>query len=114
MPTGGGGSTGCICGCGTERATRTWRGCGRGIIVTDACRWDLAQDLAKLLEGDECSLAPVLTTLPSNTPCGMAALLPLAEQTVVVEFGAGKPAIRQGDAKDLDTRDGRKAFLRAT
>ena len=86
----------------------------RGIIVTDACRWDLAQDVVKLLDGDECSLAPVLSTLPSDTPFGMAALLPLAGQPVVVEFGAGKPAIRQGDTKDLDTRDGRKAVLRAT
>jgi hypothetical protein len=85
----------------------------RGIIVTDACRWDLAQDLAQRLEGEDCSLTPVLTTLPSNTPFGMAALLPLADEPVVVEFGAGKPTIRQGEAKNLDTRDGRKAFLRA-
>lgn len=85
----------------------------RGIIVTDACRWDLAQDLAQRLEADDCTLRPVLTTLPSNTPFGMAALLPLADTPVVVEFGAGKPTIRQGAAKGLDTRDGRKAFLRA-
>ncbi len=85
----------------------------RGIIVTDACRWDLAQDLAQRLEGEDCTLTPVLTTLPSNTPFGMAALLPLAGEPVVVEFGAGKPTIRQGAAKGLDTRDGRKAFLRA-
>jgi hypothetical protein len=95
--------------------TSLWdvRGGRKGIIISDVCRWDLAQDLAKLLESEDCHLTPVLATLPANTPFGMAALLPLAGAPVVVEFGTGPPTIRQGDAKDLDTRDGRKAFLRA-
>jgi hypothetical protein len=43
----------------------------------------------------------------------MTALLPLSDAPVTVEFGAGKPTIQQGEAKNLDTRDGRKGFLRA-
>ena len=85
----------------------------RGVIVTDACRWDVAQDLGTLLEGQDYHLAPVLSTLPSHTPFGMTALLPPADGLVKVEFGGGKPKISQGNAKNLDTRDGRKAFLRA-
>lgn len=89
----------------------------RAIIVTDACRWDLAMDLRARLAGSDCALTPVLATLPTNTPFGMAALMPVGNAALTVDFGAGKASIRAGGAEasgaNLATRDGRKAFLQA-
>ncbi len=84
------------------------------MIITDACRWDVAHALAGKLDDGEVTLTPVAATLPTITPFGMAALLPLRDEPLDVEFGGGKlDGIRQGTDKGLDSRDGRKAFLRA-
>lgn len=87
----------------------------RAVIVCDACRWDFAEVLKERLGTDGCTLAPTLATLPTDTEFGMAAMLPLGDEPVSVEFGAGpgKPTIRQGEGPNLATRDGRKEYLKA-
>ena len=50
----------------------------RAVIITDALRLDLAQKVSAEI-GPSCVVAPGLTTLPTTTPFGMAALLPTTE-----------------------------------
>ena len=86
----------------------------QAIMIVDACRWDLAMALRDRL-GLDCTVAPVSSTLPSNTPFGMAALLPIPQSALMVDFAGGKATIRtHPGGPDLATRDGRKAFLQAT
>ena len=103
-------------GCrGVDRLrTALWSADGgrRAVIVSDACRWDLARCLREKLPYD-CELTPTLTTLPTTTPFGMTALLPLDERPLSVEFRAQGLSIRQGGSHNLATRDGRRAFLEA-
>ena len=51
----------------------------RAVIISDAFRWDLAQRARRMAAGQSrtVEVEPVLSTLPSITPFGMAALLPL-------------------------------------
>ncbi len=86
----------------------------QAVMIIDACRWDLAVALRDRL-GPDCTVSAVASTLPSNTPFGMAALLPLAKPELLVDFGGGKATIRaEPGGPDLATRDGRKAFLQST
>ena len=80
------------------------------VVMSDACRWDLAMTLADSLDQTPI-VKPVLSTLPSVTPFGMSALLPLGDEKVSVSFLSGKLSIRAENV-ELSTRDGRKAFLR--
>jgi hypothetical protein len=84
----------------------------RGIIISDAVRWDLGEAVRRRL-ADPTTLDPVLATLPSETPFGMPALLPLNGAQPSIDFGSGWPRIRFGDGPDVATREGRKAFLTA-
>ncbi len=51
-----------------------------------------------------------LSTLPSITPFGMSAILPLGDRQPDVTYSGNKLSIRL-DGLELSTRDGRKAFL---
>jgi hypothetical protein len=82
-----------------------------GVIVSDGLRLDLAHDLAELLDDNGPTLDHVLSTLPSNTPFGMSALLPLTETPVGVDFSGGKAKLTQDGAARLEERDGRKDLL---
>lgn len=89
----------------------------RSVIISDALRWDLAEHVRERLEqqGRAVELEPVLATLPTITPFGMSALLPLDqlatdEAHITVSY-AGKPVIKDGAGHVLSTRDGRKALL---
>lgn len=84
----------------------------RAVIIADACRWDIAEAVRARLTSD-CKLTPVMSTLPSETPFGMTALLPLAEQPLAITVTTTDIVIRQGDSADFATRDGRKQFLAA-
>lgn len=85
----------------------------RAVIISDACRWDLAQGLRERLPHDA-ELSAVLATLPTTTPFGMTAMLPLHDGPVAVGLSAHDLTIKQGGGPDLATRDGRKAFFQAT
>lgn len=91
----------------------------RAVIISDAFRWDLAQRARNATMGKSRTVAvePVLSTIPSITPFGMTALLPLeqlppdvADMTISYE---AKPVIKDGAGRALSTRDGRKALLEA-
>src|SRR5665647_654677 len=56
-----------------------------GVIVCDAVRWDLGQKVLDRLSGPDHTVEAVAAVLPSETPFGMSALLPL-EGAVRVEF----------------------------
>jgi len=83
----------------------------KAVIVTDALRLDLAQLTAERLSG-QVTIDVLAATLPTNTPFGMTALLPLPPDGVAVSFSGTKVSIAAGDATGLETRDGRKDFLR--
>lgn len=79
----------------------------RAVIVTDALRLDLARDLAGALGAE---LTPVFSTIPTITPFGMTALLPLAAEDVAVAFEKGVVLTTREGTK-VSTRDGRKELL---
>jgi len=84
----------------------------RAVLVIDALRWDLGSNLKERL-GEDCFLEPVLATIPTKTHFGMATLLPLDIDHVIVDFTASGPDIRQGKSDNLAEREGRKRFLQA-
>lgn len=91
----------------------------RAVIISDAFRWDLAQRASAKAAGQSrtVTVEPVLSTIPSITPFGMTALLPLEQlapglANMTVSYEA-KPAIKDGAGHALSTRDGRKALLEA-
>jgi len=84
----------------------------RAVLVIDALRWDLGSNLKERL-GEDCVLEPVLATIPTKTHFGMATLLPLDIDHVIVDFTASGPDIRQGKSDNLAEREGRKRFLQA-
>lgn len=81
----------------------------RGVVVTDALRLDLARDLAASLAAE---VAPVISVLPSMTPFGMTALLPVDPRELSVGFEKGV-SLTAPDGSKLSTRDGRKSYLSA-
>lgn len=103
-------------GCADVASIRAalWQPAGRSaVVIVDACRWDLAQSLRERL-GENCTLTPLLATLPTETPFGMTALLPLGETPLDVRFGEhGQIDLRQGGSVNLAQRDGRKLFLQS-
>ena len=81
----------------------------RAVIVTDAMRLDVAREVARHLPDAE--LEAGLSTLPTTTPFGMAALLPHGGELVATVVGK-KLVLREGSSKhELHTRDGRSAWL---
>lgn len=83
-----------------------------GIVITDACRWDLGQQLSSALGDEEATLEALLSTLPTITRFGMAALLPLPGDRLSVDVLPHDIELRCGEFKHLQTREGRKALLR--
>lgn len=80
----------------------------RAVIISDALRWDLAQQIASGLAS--VSVTPVMSTLPSITPFGMTAMLPLRQGEPVVKW-AGGPTIRDSSGRSLAERAKRKELL---
>ncbi|MGH9895087.1 MAG: PglZ domain-containing protein, partial [bacterium] len=77
------------------------------VLICDALRWDLAREVAGAVSGE---IRPVLATLPTTTPFGMSALLPLdpADMVVALEDGV---TLRTQEGLNLATREGRKRYL---
>ena len=88
------------------------RGKRRAVLIIDALRFDLAIDVAKQL-GASAEVRPVSTTLPSTTPFGMTALLPLQPDDVDVVVDAGKLHITHKGHPKLEEREGRKNLIRS-
>lgn len=66
------------------------------VIVSDALRFEVARELADVLERDtkgSVELASMQSTLPSITKCGMAALLPHGSLSLERGQAGGKPTL---------------------
>jgi hypothetical protein len=81
----------------------------RAVIITDALRLDIAQEVSAEI-GPSCVVTPGLTTLPTTTPFGMAALLPTANPPTG-DLSGGRLQLRASDGTDLASRAGRREFL---
>lgn len=81
----------------------------RATLVIDAVRWDIARALEQRI-GPGCRLQPILSTLPSTTPFGMSALLPL-DSTPAVSVGAKGVSLHVGK-HEISSREGRISFLK--
>lgn len=82
----------------------------RGIIVVDALRLDLARRLVTEL-GETSELGAVASTLPTTTPFGMTALLPIGQGPIGVVTGKSTVQLLNEDSDSLEERIGRKALL---
>lgn len=90
-----------------------WRVKGRrAVVIVDALRYDCALALRELLGDHEVRVEPLVAPLPTVTPVGMTALLPLGARQVTVEIkDRGVHPMVAG--KDMAVRSNRVAFLRS-
>lgn len=99
----------------TPRLEQTmWGAKGRrAVIIVDALRYDCALALKDLLHGHEVDVEPLVAMLPTVTPVGMTALLPVttAHMTVDVKGNNIHPRV---NGKDTSVRENRLTLLRAT
>lgn len=95
-------------GAPTTIALDGWVDSGRcAIIVSDALRFDLGTELASRV-GPSATVTAGTSTLPTTTPFGMAALLPLEGVRLRV---ADELQLLAGEGLDLATREGRRRYL---
>jgi hypothetical protein len=90
------------------------RGTKVAYVWVDALRFEMARELAQLLEEDfELTVEPALGAIPTITEIGMAALLPRAGVSArVIPVGTGKLGL-QIDRTVIKDRKDRIAFLKA-
>ncbi len=93
---------------------KMWQGDGPrvAVILCDALRWDLAQAVLGKLSGPDHSVEAVASVLPSETPFGMASLLPLGQDPLEVDYSGSAVSLRDPSGKELATREGRRVSLR--
>ena len=92
---------------------RLWTGSvRRAVLVVDALRYDCAHLVRQALPNLDVQIEPVRAALPTVTPVGMTALLPLS--TTRVSFDVkGNGLHPRLDGKDAALRGNRIAFLEA-
>ena len=100
--------------CVTERLeTRLWTARGRrAVLVVDALRYDCAHLVRQALPNLDVQLEPLRAALPTVTPVGMTALLPLSATEVSFEI-KGNGLHPRVDGKDAAVSSNRIAFLQA-
>ncbi len=89
-----------------------WRVKGRrAAIIVDALRYDCALAIEEKLHEQEVRVEPMATMLPTVTPIGMTALLPISAASVALELKANglHPVV---NGKDTSVLSNRIAFLR--
>lgn len=98
----------------TSRLEQTlWKAKGRrAVVIVDALRYDCALAVRDQLLGNSVEVVPVLAMLPTITPVGMTALLPLGDSEVTVEI-KGNAIHPKLNGKDTSVRENRLAILRA-
>jgi len=90
-----------------------WKTKGRrAAIIVDALRFDCALALRDQLRGHGVEVEPVLAMLPTVTPVGMTALLPVADGGVTLEI-KGNSLHPKVNGKDTSIRENRIALTRA-
>lgn len=89
-----------------------WKAHGkRAVIIVDALRYDCALAIADELRGAKVEVAPMLATLPTVTPIGMTAMLPLSGASVELQLkhNSVHPKV---NGKDFAARAERLRYLR--
>lgn len=90
-----------------------WRAKGkRAVVIVDALRFDCAHEIKAGLPEQNVTIEPMCATLPTVTPIGMTALMPVlgAEITCDVQGNAIRPKL---NGKDMAQRQNRLDYLRA-
>ena len=97
----------------TERlAARIWTTQGRrAVLVVDALRYDCAHLVRQALPNLDVQLEPLRAALPTVTPVGMTALLPLSSTEVSFDV-KGNGLHPRLDGKDAAVSSNRIAFLK--
>ncbi len=80
------------------------------MVIVDALRYDCAVAIGERLHGQNVEVTPVLAVLPTVTPVGMTAMLPLSGNTVDVELKQNSLHPKVG-GRDFAARAARLAFL---
>lgn len=98
----------------TARLTQAvWSASGRrAVIIVDALRYDCALAIKEFLHDHVVDVEPLAAVLPTVTPVGMTALLPVDPSRVTVEV-KGNSIHPRVDGKDTSVRENRLALLRA-
>lgn len=81
------------------------------VIISDALRYEIGEELTRIIQEEDrftAELEPMLTTLPSYTQLGMAALLPHSEMTIL------KDGTVQVDGQSATGTENRAKILRGT
>jgi hypothetical protein len=91
---------------------KLWMSHGRrAVIIADALRYDCAIAIGDLLRGQTIEVTPVMAMLPTVTPIGMTALLPLSGASVSLEIKNNSLHPRV-NGKDTYDRENRLNYLR--
>jgi hypothetical protein len=95
----------------THLEQQLWHGAGqRAVVIVDALRYDCAHALQERLTSQHVQIHAVRAALPTVTPIGMTALLPLGSASIEleIEHNALHPKV---NGKDTAVRANRLAFL---
>ncbi len=91
---------------------RLWTTQGRrAVVIVDALRYDCAGLIAQQLQSYEVTLTPLRAALPTVTPMGMTALMPLSGARISCEI-QGNSLHPKVNGKDAAARGTRIAFLK--
>lgn len=82
----------------------------QAVVIVDALRYDCALAIADQLKGQEVAVEPMRAELPTITPIGMTALLPLSTATVSLEVN-GNNLFPKVNGKDCAQRNNRLALM---
>jgi hypothetical protein len=96
----------------TAMAEQIWHVKGpRAVVIVDALRYDCALAVREQLREQEVAVEPLLAALPTVTPVGMTALLPISDAAVTVEVKRNNvhPKV---NGKDTAVLSNRIAYLR--
>ena len=93
-----------------EKRLWTTRG-KRAVLIVDALRYDCAHLIRQVLQNFDVELEPMRAAIPTITPVGMTALMPLSAKEVSFEI-KGNSLHPRVNGKDTAVRSTRIAFLK--
>ncbi len=82
----------------------------RAVVIVDALRYDCALAIQKRLREQKADVEPMVAVLPTVTPIGMTALMPISSARVGLDI-KGNSVHPTVDGRDTSTRSNRLAFL---
>ena len=95
----------------TQLEQEVWAGDGRrAVIIVDALRFDCALAVRDELRGQDVEVQPMRAELPTITPVGMTALMPLSSASVSLRV-KGNNLHPQVNGRDCAQRSQRLAFM---